>query len=135
VPFWASWQEPGSAQITTYPRQQPSAVRKTDERRKQKRKRREARQSEEESKRRDELRRLKNLKREEIEQKLNVIREVAGAGAPDALLLDSLVEGDFDPAEYDSAMDKAFGSTYYEVGWCLGCLARGVIMDPEGSVV
>jgi protein KRI1 len=38
-----------------------------------------------------------------------------------ANLLDELLEGDFDPEEYDRRMAEAFDDEYYEVrGWAVG---------------
>jgi hypothetical protein len=42
-------------------------------------------------------------------------------GAKFAGLLDELLEGDFDPEEYDRRMAEAFDDEYYEVrGWAVG---------------
>ena len=43
------------------------------------------------------------------------MQEVAGTHAPDAQLLDKLLEGDWDPDAYDKLMDSAFDDDYYEV--------------------
>lgn len=40
---------------------------------------------------------------------------MAGSAAPDQALLDALVDGDWDPEEYDKKMAAAFGDDYYEV--------------------
>ncbi len=40
---------------------------------------------------------------------------MAGASAPKADLLDELLEGEFDPEEYDRRMAAAFGEEYYAV--------------------
>lgn len=39
---------------------------------------------------------------------------VAGKAAPEASLVDSLLEGDFDPDEYDKKMAAAFNDDYYQ---------------------
>lgn len=64
---------------------------------------------------------MKNLKRQEIELRLAAIQEVAGRpsqedAAVDEELLDQLLQGDFDPAQYDQLMARAFGQDYYEAG-------------------
>lgn len=48
--------------------------------------------------------------------RLSKVQRVAGSGAPQQVLLDGLVSGDFDPEEYDRQMAAAFGDKYYEVG-------------------
>ncbi len=60
---------------------------------------------------RAEVKRLKNLKRREIEDKLAQIRAVAGAAAL-TLTTDALDE-DFDPDAHEAAMGAAFGDAYY----------------------
>lgn len=84
-------------------------------------------QEAEETQRREEVKRLKNLKRQQIESRLAAIQEVAGrptadAEAMDGELLDQLLQGDFDPAQYDELMARAFGQDYYEaeVGGLIG---------------
>lgn len=76
-------------------------------------------QEAEDAQRREEVKRLKNLKRQEIEARLSAIQEVAGrptaeAEAVDEELLDQLLQGDFDPAQYDELMARAFGQEYYD---------------------
>lgn len=51
---------------------------------------------------------------------------MAGQAAPQQELLDRLVEGDFDPEEYDRQMAAAFGDDYYAaVGGLRGDAACG----------
>ena len=88
-------------------------MRKTDDRRKLARKRKAERKEEERRERDAELRRLKNLKRAELDERLATIQRVSGhAGAAD---LSAVLDGDFDPASYDAAMAAAFDGEYYEV--------------------
>ncbi|PSC75398.1 KRI1-like protein [Micractinium conductrix] len=110
------FEEPGAAAIITYPRNMEGTVRKEDDRRKRKRQEKAERLAAEEEARRAELKRLKNLKKAEIEDKLHEIQSVAGKAAPRQELLDRLVTGDFDPEEYDRQMAAAFGSEYYDAG-------------------
>jgi protein KRI1 len=42
--------------------------------------------------------------------------QVAGGGMPPSQLLDKLLEGEFDPDEYDRQMAAMFDDSYYEVG-------------------
>lgn len=53
-----------------------------------------------------------NLKKKEIESYLEDVHGVAGKDAPVDVLA-KLVEGDFDPEEYDKHMQQAFGDDYY----------------------
>ena len=43
------------------------------------------------------------------------LQAMAGAAGPDSAALDALLEGDFDPVEYDKRMQAAFGDDYYDV--------------------
>lgn len=45
--------------------------------------------------------------------RLQEIQSVAGRAAPRGEVLDALMEGDFDPEEYDRRMAAAFGDEYY----------------------
>jgi protein KRI1 len=107
------YEEPGGAQIATYPRQVEGTVRKEDDRRKRQREAKAARAAAAEEARAADLRRLKNLKKREIETRLGEVQAVAGAAAPSQHLLDALLEGDFDPEAHDRAMAAAFGDAYY----------------------
>ncbi|KAL0438066.1 UNVERIFIED_CONTAM: protein KRI1 [Sesamum latifolium] len=58
---------------------------------------------------------LKNLKKKEINEKLEKIRKVAGIEKDGSGFLDEDdLEEDFDPEEYDRKMSEAFGDGYYE---------------------
>ena len=59
------------------------------------------------------MRRLKNLKRGEVDEQLAQIQRISGHQGRAAL--SKLVEGDFDPAAYDAAMAAAFDADYYQV--------------------
>jgi len=98
-------QEDDSAQIVTYPREVEGLVRKTDDRRKLARKRKAERKETAVAERAAEVRRLKNLKRGEVDERLAEIQRISGHQGRDAL--SKLVEGDFDPAAYDAAMAAA----------------------------
>ncbi len=43
------------------------------------------------------------------------MQQLAGKAAPGADVLNELLEGDFDPEEYDRRMAAAFGEDYYGV--------------------
>jgi protein KRI1 len=110
------YEEPGSGQLVTHPRQIEGTVRKEDDRRKKNRAEKAARKLAEEEERRAEVKRLKNLKKAEIEGRLHELQNVAGAAAPKEELLDDLLAGDFDPEAHDRAMSAAFGDDYYGDG-------------------
>ncbi len=60
---------------------------------------------------------------------MDKLRQVAGAAAPAAASLDDVLDGDFDPEEWDKKMAAAFDDSYYDVGaWGLsgasGCVRR-----------
>jgi protein KRI1 len=59
----------------------------------------------------EELKRLKNLKMDEIRSKLKTIREVAGGQLFG--LEEKDLEDDFDPQDYDQKMQNAFNDEYY----------------------
>jgi protein KRI1 len=107
------FEEPGGTSLVTHPRQLEGIVRKEDDKRKRKRAEKAQRKAEEEEGRRTELKRLKNLKKGEIMNKLSELQAVAGAAAPKAEVLDQLLGGDFDPEAHDRAMAEAFGDEYY----------------------
>ncbi|SPO29637.1 related to KRI1 - KRRI-Interacting protein 1 [Ustilago trichophora] len=105
-------QGPESLTIPTYSRTPKDSARREDNTRKRKREERTARKEEEKRLKMQELSRLKNLKRQEIVDKLKKLKEVTGSSAVDLENLD--LEGDFDPDAHDKAMEKAFGDQYYD---------------------
>lgn len=105
-------QGPESLTIPTYSRTPKDSARREDNTRKRKREERAARKEEEKRLKMQELSRLKNLKRQEIVDKLKKLREVTGSSAVELENLD--LEGEFDPDAHDEAMQKAFGDAYYE---------------------
>lgn len=110
------FEEPGGTELISHPRKIEGTVRKEDDKRKKQRAEREARKKAEEESRRAEIRRLKNLKKAEIEQKLTELKTVAGSAAPDDYLLNHIITGDFDPETHDRVMAAAFGENYYDAG-------------------
>ncbi|XP_062367810.1 protein KRI1 homolog [Cinclus cinclus] len=108
------FEEPGAAQIQTFPRQIPTSVRRRDERRKEKREQIRERKKKERARRREELKQLKNLKREELAARIARIRDASGSDAFG--LSHSLLQEDFDPAHHDRLMAEWFGEEYYGRG-------------------
>ena len=54
---------------------------------------------------------MKNLKRQEIQEKLDKLKELTGNSVVG--FNDDDIEGDFDPAAHDRAMSKVFSDEYY----------------------
>ena len=111
------YEEPGGTRLQTHPRRLPGTLRKEESKRRRQRESRATRQAETRRREAEEIRRLKNLKKTEIEDKLQAIRRVAGKkggdGAADELgELD--LDGAFDPEKFDRQMAALFDSEYYE---------------------
>lgn len=108
------FEEPGGAALRSHSRTQEASIRKGSDARKDKRKEVADRKTAEKLKLQEEIKRLKNLKKKEIDDKLQQIRSVAGDAAL-ALGADEL-DADFDAAAYDARMGAAFGdeSGYYD---------------------
>ncbi|KAJ1819706.1 Ribosome biogenesis protein Kri1 [Coemansia sp. RSA 2675] len=101
------FEEEGGTQIKSYPRTVEGSLRRKDERRKLARERAKERKAELKKDKSEELKRLKNQKKKDILEKLKEIQGITGNKTVgfDALDLD----GDFDPAKFDSKMDEIFG--------------------------
>ncbi|KAA6422645.1 MAG: hypothetical protein FRX49_07505 [Trebouxia sp. A1-2] len=102
------FEEEGGRQMITHPRILENTVRKTDDRRKRKRAEKAQRKAAQESIQQQEVKRLKNLKGQQIQE-----RDIAGPSGQDDAALDALMQGDFDPEQYDKQMAAAFGDVYY----------------------
>lgn len=89
------FEDPEGNTIVTHPRNIEGSVRNTKDKRKQKRKERNERKEAELTSKRDELKRLKNMKKQEIAAKLKQISDATGI-APEGLE-DVDLDGDFDP--------------------------------------
>ncbi|KAJ2821729.1 Ribosome biogenesis protein Kri1, partial [Coemansia sp. 'formosensis'] len=101
------FEEEGGAQIKSYPRTVEGSLRRKDERRKLARERAKERKAELKKDKAEELKKLKNQKKKDILEKLKEIQGITGNKTVgfDALDLD----GDFDPAKFDTKMDEIFG--------------------------
>ena len=102
------FEQPGAATITTHARTL-STTRRGDEKRKRERERKRTQRDEEKRKEIEEIARLRNLKRMDIEQRIRRVEGVAGAGG----WTEKDLEGDFDPEEWDRRMQGVFNETYY----------------------
>ena len=106
------YEEPDQEFIKSYPRTIGETVRRKDDRRAQKRQAAKEKKLKQKKKKKEELKELKNLKKKEILDKIDVIKEVTGnmniGFAPGD------IDEDFDPEKYDKMMKKNFNDDYYE---------------------
>ncbi|XP_037527142.1 protein KRI1 homolog [Rhipicephalus sanguineus] len=106
------FEEPDSEFIKKYPRTMQDSMRRKDDRRKVKRLEVRERKLQEKEQKKEEINRLKALKKKEILEKLEKLKEVTGN---DQLgIADADIEGDFDPQEHDRRMNAIFNNEYYE---------------------
>ncbi|KZO90589.1 Krr1-domain-containing protein [Calocera viscosa TUFC12733] len=105
------FEEPNAAVIATHPRNLQSTVRRQDDHRKQQREKRKTRKEDEKLVKEEELKRLKALKRKEIQDKLKMLGLVSGKQEIRSDQLD--LEGDFDPDAHDSQMRGIFDEEEY----------------------
>uniref|UniRef100_M4BY72 Kri1-like C-terminal domain-containing protein n=1 Tax=Hyaloperonospora arabidopsidis (strain Emoy2) TaxID=559515 RepID=M4BY72_HYAAE len=108
------FEEQGSSVIQTHARHIDDTVRREDDLRKRKRAERKARKAYERQKKELELRRLKNLKQAEIEQKLKKVARLMGKEEGTIGLKAEDLEGEFDPDEHDKRMRTIFDEQYYD---------------------
>jgi len=102
------FEQPGGTEIMTHARTLSSS-RRGDEKRKRERERKKALKEEQRRKEMEEIARLRNLKRMELEERIRKVEEVAGSGG----WTEKDLEGDFDPEEWDKRMQRVFDEDYY----------------------
>lgn len=107
------FEEPDQEFIKRYPRTIENSVRKTDNRRKEKRKELKERKTREKEEKMKELEMLNALRKQEIEEKIMKLKQVAGA--EDMPFNDADLDEDFDPDEYDRKMKNIFNNEYYQI--------------------
>jgi len=102
------YEQPGAGEVITHARTL-STARRGDERRKKERERKRAAKEAEKNREMEEIARLRNLRRMELEERIRRIEGVAGAGG----WTEKDLEGDFDPEEWDNRMQGVFDDDYY----------------------
>ncbi|GMH69196.1 hypothetical protein TrST_g2305 [Triparma strigata] len=110
------FEEEGGNQIINYSRENKDTVRKTDDKRKKDREARRERKALERKKKEEQLAHLKNQKRAEIKNQIDQIKDIGGIQEADIdeELMAKMMDGDFDPDEFEKAMQKAYGDEFYE---------------------
>lgn len=106
------FEEPDAEFIKKYPRTVQDSMRRKDDRRKVKRQETRERKQEEKELKKEEIKRLKALKRKEIMDRLERLKEITGND--EVGFTDNDIDGDFDPQEYDRRMNEIFKKDYYE---------------------
>lgn len=111
------FEEDAGDRVMGHARFTEGSVRKKSNTRKLQRKSKEERMAQAEFERKEELKHMKNLKKKEIEEKLQKIRDIAGIGEDGVCALnEDDLEEEFDPEEYDRKMKETFDVDYYDKG-------------------
>lgn len=105
------FEDPDKDFLKRYPRTIPDSVRAVDNKRKEKRKERQERKDQEKIQRKRDLDELNNLKKQEIEEKLQRLKDIAQNEKFN--LKEDELESEFDPDEHDRRMQEAFDDEYY----------------------
>lgn len=109
------FEEPDNEFIKRFPRTVEDSVRVEKSNRKEKRKEREERKAKEKEIKMKELRELQNIRKREIEEKLLLLKDVAGNDNLHEVLQEDDLNSDFDPDEHDKRMSKIFNDEYYGI--------------------
>ncbi|KAL1320625.1 hypothetical protein AAHE18_14G068700 [Arachis hypogaea] len=108
------FQENQEDRVLGHARKVEGSVRKKTNTRKEQRKSKEERMAIAQKEREDELKHLKNLKKQEIQEKVKKIMSTAGIHEDEIIPLSAAeIEDEFDPEEYDRMMKAAFDEKYY----------------------
>lgn len=107
------YEEPDTDFIKRFPRKIEESVRVEDTKRKEKRKERDERKAHEKEMKMKQLRELQNIRKREIEEKLLILKDVAGT--EDFNMKEEDLNSDFDPDEHDKRMGKLFNNEYYGI--------------------
>ena len=122
------FEEPEGAHIVSHARRIEGTVRREKTTRRDKREDRKERKMSEKEKLKAEVRRLKNLKRQEIQEKMKQIASVGGLAGADAVKAANLT-AEFDPEEHDKLMSAMYGGVCQVVRssrWFIHLSQRGV---------
>lgn len=107
------FEEPDNEFIKRFPRTIDDSVRAENTARKDKRKERQERKAKEKELKMKDLREIQNIRKREIEQKLMLLKEVAGND--ELVLQEDDLNTDFDPDEHDRRMAAMFNNEYYGI--------------------
>ncbi|XP_050255596.1 uncharacterized protein LOC126701506 isoform X1 [Quercus robur] len=108
------FQENAGDRVMGHSRKVEGSVRKKANARKDQRMSKKERMEAARVEREEELKHLKNLKKEEMDEKVRMIMRTAGIREDEVVALNRKeLEEEFDPEEYDRIMEKAFGEEYY----------------------
>ena len=107
------FEEPNSAKIETFPRMIDTSVRKVESKRKRQREAKKERVTKRKEEEALEVKRLKNLKKAEIRDKMEKIRKVAGFENEDIDISAFDLDGDYNPDTFDKQLSKMFNENYY----------------------
>ena len=104
--------------VAGHARNTVESVRRTDDRRKKAREEKAERKLKEKRRKEEELKRLKNLKRQELYERLSYIQDVSGLGDLKKMGVDermlAMLDEDWDESNYEQMMNSQFDDTYYE---------------------
>lgn len=104
------FEDPEGSKIVSHSRYVPDSIRRPDERRKLARQAKKERKLRERAEKTEDIKRLKNAKKREVQARLLAIKEAAGDDV-DIAGLD--LDGDFDPEAFNKQMEQQFGDEYY----------------------
>ncbi|OMO52736.1 KRR1 interacting protein 1 [Corchorus capsularis] len=108
-------EENAEDRVLGYSRKVEGSVRKKESKRKEQRERKEERMRIAEMERKEELKHLKNLKKEEIKERMKKVMKIAGIKkVEDCPFSAKDLEEEFDPEEYDKMMKAVFDDKYYD---------------------
>ncbi|GJQ79155.1 hypothetical protein Trydic_g5406 [Trypoxylus dichotomus] len=106
------FEEPDEEFIKRYPRTIESSLRRKDDRRKVKRAEVKERKEKEKQQKMEEIKQMQILKKKEIEEKIQKLKEITGNS--EIAFDDKDIEGDFDPEAYDKKMQQLFSDEFYQ---------------------